>query len=477
MNSETNPLSFIVVGGSGDLARKKIYPALFALYCQGHLPDTFNVFGFARSSFSHDEFRCKIEEHLTCRYTPDHSCAQKMDKFLKHCFYASGQYNSSDSFLDLFSLMQEVEKTRKSNRLFYLAIPPSIFIDAARAIGNAGFVICGEKEPWSRVVIEKPFGRDRKSSDILTKELASVFTEDQTYRIDHYLGKDAVQNLMILRFANIVFEPVWNNKYIDSVCINWKEDIGVPGRAGYFDNFGIIRDVIQNHMLQILALIAMEKPASANAHDIRNEKVRVLKSIKPLSLNNITIGQYTAGEYKGVKHTSYKDEDSVPADSTTPTYASAILNIDNERWRGVPFIISAGKAMNTRINEVRINFKEVSSSIFCDSSSCPPANQFVVQIQPNESLYLKIINKKPGLVPKLIETNLDLKYESAFNIEIPDAYESLILDVIKGEKGLFIRSDELAAAWDIFTPVLHKMEKEKTQPEGYQFGSEGVPAQ
>ena len=473
MKTETNPLSIIIVGGSGDLARKKVYPALFALYCQGFLPDSFNVFGFARSNYSNNEFRTKIEEHLTCRYTPDHSCAQKMSKFLEHCFYVSGQYGSADSFLDLFSVMQEFETSKETNRLFYLAIPPSIFIDAARAIGDAGFVICGENSPWSRVVIEKPFGHDRESSDILTKELAQVFTEDQTYRIDHYLGKEAVQNLMILRFANIVFEPIWNSKYIDSVHINWQEDIGVPGRAGYFDDFGIIRDVIQNHMLQILALIAMEKPASINAHDIRNEKVRVLKSIKPLSIDNIVVGQYLAGEYKGTKHSAYIEEDSVPSNSTTPTYASAVLEIDNERWKGVPFIISAGKAMNDHLNEVKITFKEVSSNIFCDSSSCPPANQFVVRIQPDESLYLKITNKEPGLATKLTETNLNLKYESTFNGEIPDAYESLLLDVINGDKGLFIRSDELAAAWDIFTPVLHQMEKEKTQPKGYQFGSNG----
>lgn len=468
---DDRPLSIIVVGASGDLARKKLFPALFSLYCQGFLPKRFNIFGFARSDFSDGLFREKVEEHLTCRYVPGESCEDRMDEFLSHCFYVAGQYDSQDSFLDLFQRMREVNGGAGANQMFYLAIPPSVFSAAARAIGNAGMVVCDRGPLWSRVVIEKPFGKDRESSDLLTSELSRIFTEEQTYRIDHYLGKEVIQNLMVLRFTNLIFEPLWNRDYIDRVCIDWKEDIGLEGRAGYFDDYGIIRDVLQNHLLQILSLIAMEKPASTNAKDVTDEKLKILKSIHPLQMNNLHVGQYQAGELRGGRHVGYTEEASVPDDSRTPTYAAAVLRINNERWQGVPFVISAGKGLNEHVNEVRIHFKDLPDNIFCDSEACIPGNQLVIRIQPDETIYLKIVCKRPGLDFDMVESLLDLRYKSAFSSQIPDAYECLLLDVMHGDKSLFIRSDELQAAWDIFTPVLHEMDEKATTPVPYPFGT------
>ncbi len=465
------PVSVVVIGASGDLARKKIVPALFALYSQGFLPDSFRLFGFARSSFSHDQFRAALAQHLTCRYVPESDCAQKTRMFLERCFYCSGAYDSKDAFLDLFQLMQNQEPGSETNRMFYLATPPSVFTDAARALGNTGFVQCDAERPWSRLVVEKPFGRDRDSSDRLACELARVFSEEQTYRIDHYLGKEAVQNLMALRFANQVFEPVWNRNFIERVHIDWREDIGIEGRSGYYDRYGILRDVVQNHLLQVLALIAMDRPDGPGARLARQAKLDMLRRIPPPTLDAVRLGQYAAGSFQGRAHPGYRDEEGVPADSRTPTYAAVSLSLDHDRWRGVPFLITAGKALNRRATEVRIRFRPVSGALFDSKGDLPP-NELILRIQPDEAIHLKVVNKQPGLTMKLVETNLDLKYHVAFADQIPDAYERLLLDVIQGEKSLFIHADALAVAWDIFTPVLHEIERQGIDPFPYPFGAD-----
>ena len=476
MDNLPDKLSVIVVGASGDLAHKKIYPALFALYCQGYLPDDFNVFGFSRSTFTHDAFRESIMQHLTCRYVPGESCADRMNEFLSRCFYQQGSYDSPDSFLDLFQLMHERESVRDMNRLFYLAIPPSVFLDVARSIGDAGLVQCTRREPWSRVVIEKPFGHDRGSSDDLTEKLGHVFSENQTYRIDHYLGKEMIQNLLVLRFANLVFEPIWNREHIRNVQIVWKEDLSVEGRGGYFDDYGIVRDVMQNHLLQMLSLVAMEHPAGLGAHAIRDAKVDVLKHIPPVERDHIAVGQYTAGEHKGRTQGGYTDDKTVPDDSRTPTLGAAVIHIDNDRWREVPFLVLAGKGMDNRLTEIRIRFNEVPANMFCKQGACPEPNELVIRVQPDEAVSFTVNNKVPGLGMKLDTRHLDLTYKAAFAEEIPDAYESLLLDVMRGEKSLFIRSDELAAAWDVFTPILRQLDDERIVPEPYAFGTKGPPS-
>lgn len=477
MQSALDNLSIVVVGASGDLARKKLFPALFALYCQGLLPPSFTVFGFARTAFTDAEFRAKISENLACRYAPGASCAERMSEFLKRCRYVTGEYGSRDAFLDLFAAMQAGEGGAAVNRIFYLAIPPAVIMDVARAIGDAGLVSCEPDRPWSRVVIEKPFGRDRQSSDLLASELVKVFSEAQTFRIDHYLGKEMVQNLMVLRFANLIFEPLWNRNFVQNVQICWKEDIGVMGRGGYFDSAGIIRDVVQNHLLQMVALVAMEPPARFESHSIRNEKVRVLQCIAPVGRDDAVIGQYTASERGGgMRSANYRDDAAVAPDSITPTFAAVALRVKNPRWEGVPFLIRAGKALDGRMTEIRILFREVPGNLFCKYGGCPAANELVIRVQPDEAVHFRIVNKIPGLGLKIEPRNLDLSYQSAFKQEIPEAYESLLLDVIRGEKSLFIRNDELAAAWDIFTPLLHTLERERVVPEPYEFGGGGPAA-
>ena len=473
MTTPAENLSIIVVGASGDLARRKIFPALFALYCQDALPASFRILGFARSEYGDDDFRRRITEHLTCRYAPGESCAERMETFLARCHYVAGKYDSRESFLDLYQVMQQHERGVPTPRLVYLAIPPSIFLDVAHALGGAGLVSCDPGLPWSRVVIEKPFGRDRESSDILTREMGKVFREPDTYRIDHYLGKEIVQNLLVLRFANLVFEPIWNRNYIKDITISWEEDLDIQGRGGYFDHYGIIRDVIQNHMLQIMSLIAMEPPASMSARAIRDEKVQALRCVPPLTLDDVVIGQYTAATHGGREVAGYTGDPSVPDDSITPTFAAARLRVNSRRWAGVPFIIRAGKGMGRHINDIRIRFHDVPANMFCDVGGCPAANELVIRVQPDEAITLRIANKVPGMAMRVAARNLDLQYKSAFQEAVPDAYESLLLDVIEGDKTLFIHGDELEAAWDIFTPVLHKIDDKRIKPDPYPFGSDG----
>ncbi len=474
MKSDLDTLSVVVVGASGDLAKRKIFPALFALYCQDFLPAELTITGFARSQLTDEAFRSRITEHLTCRYTPgEKDCAEKMETFLDRCHYVSGQYDSTDAFLDLFMHLQQYEPHSRTNRLFYLAIPPSVFLDVARAIGNAGFVYCGDASPWSRVVIEKPFGEDRDSSDELVQELSLVFSENQTFRIDHYLGKEVIQNLLVLRFANRIFEPLWTREHIKSVQISWAEQLGVEGRGGYFDQYGIIRDVVQNHLLQILSLVAMEPPNHLSSGTIRREKTRVLKDTRPVDMENLVLGQYVSAPAGAPPHQGYTEDETVPDDSLTCTYAAALLHIDNPRWEGVPFMLRAGKALDRKTTEIRIRFHDLENCVFCGPEACPHSNELVIRVQPDEAIMFRITNKVPGLGMDMETRDLDLQYDTAFSELIPDAYEDLLLDVIQGEKSLFIGSQELAAAWDIFTPVLHTIDENHVRPLPYPFGSTG----
>lgn len=473
MRPPIETLSIVVVGASGDLAKRKIFPALFALYCQGFLPADLTIMGFARSKMSNATFRTRISEHLTCRYTPgEQDCSQKMEAFLERCHYVSGQYDAMDAFLDLFVQLQKHEPHSRINRLFYLAIPPSIFLDVAHAIGNAGFVYCGESSPWSRVVIEKPFGYDRESSDALVRDLGLVFADGQTFRIDHYLGKEVIQNLLVLRFANRIFEPLWTRDHIKSVQISWAEQLGVEGRGGYFDRYGIIRDVVQNHLLQMLALVAMEPPSRMSSTAIRKEKVRLLKAVTPVKLDDVVLGQYTARK-DDPPHPGYTEDQTVPDDSRTCTYAAALLHVDNPRWEGVPFLLRAGKALDRKTTEIRILFRHLDTCVYCRPEENPYPNELVIRVQPDEAIMFRINNKVPGLGLDLEPRDLDLQYNTAFAELIPDAYEDLLRDVIDGERSLFIGSAELEAAWDIFTPLLHTIDDNKVKPLPYPFGSSG----
>lgn len=471
-NWDTSSLSIVVVGASGDLAKKKIFPAIFALYYEGLLPKNFQVYGYARSKMTDAEFRDLISSTLTCRIDAKERCVEAQEAFLKRCFYQAGPYDNPSGFKDLNTRMNEHEASMpRSNRMFFLSIPPNVFIAAAG--GAADF--CSSKTGWTRVIVEKPFGRDSASSRELSEGLAAHLREDQTYRIDHYLGKELIENLTVLRFSNVVFEPLWNRQYIKSVQVIFSENFGTEGRGGYFDTYGIIRDVIQNHLLQILALFAMEPPVSLDAEDIRNEKVKVLRSMQQVQLDDVVLGQYRGRTQKDCNLPGYLDDATVPKGSLTPTFAAVAMKINNARWDGVPFLLKAGKALDNRRAEIRVQFRQVPGNVYKSkmSNSLNQSNELVIRIQPKEAIYLKINNKVPGLGLRLDTTRLDLQYRSTYNKELPDAYERLLLDVVNGDKRLFIRKDELEAAWNLYTPVLHEIDAKKVAPELYPYGSRG----
>ncbi|XP_052485246.1 glucose-6-phosphate 1-dehydrogenase, chloroplastic isoform X2 [Gossypium raimondii] len=472
INENESTVSITVVGASGDLAKKKIFPALFALYYEGCLPKHFTVYGYARSKMTDAELRNMVSKTLTCRIDKRENCGEKMEEFLKRCFYHSGQYDSEENFAQLDKKLKEHEGGKVSNRLFYLSIPPNIFIDAVKCASSSA----SSGNGWTRVIVEKPFGRDSDSSAALTKALKQYLTEDQIFRIDHYLGKELVENLSVLRFSNLIFEPLWSRQYIRNVQLIFSEDFGTEGRGGYFDHYGIIRDIMQNHLLQILALFAMETPVSLDAEDIRNEKVKVLRSMRPLQLEDVVIGQYKSHSKGGVTYPAYTDDKTVPKDSLTPTFAAAALFIDNARWDGVPFLMKAGKALHNKRAEIRVQFRHVPGNLYNRNFGTDldqATNELVIRVQPDEAIYLKINNKVPGLGMRLDCSNLNLHYAARYSKEIPDAYERLLLDAIEGERRLFIRSDELDAAWSLFTPVLAELEEQKIMPEYYPYGSRG----
>ncbi|MBA0613837.1 hypothetical protein Godav_014195, partial [Gossypium davidsonii] len=471
-NENESTVSITVVGASGDLAKKKIFPALFALYYEDCLPKHFTIYGYARSKMTDAELRNMVSKTLTCRIDKRENCSEKMDQFLKRCFYHSGQYDSEENFAQLDKKLKRHEGGRVSNRLFYLSIPPNIFVEAVKCASSSA----SSGNGWTRVIVEKPFGRDSESSAVLTKSLKQYLTEDQIFRIDHYLGKELVENLSVLRFANLIFEPLWTRQYIRNVQIIFSEDFGTEGRGGYFDNYGIIRDIMQNHLLQILALFAMETPVSLDAEDIRNEKVKVLRSMRPMRLEDVVIGQYKSHSKGGVTYPSYTDDKTVPKDSLTPTFAAAALFIDNARWDGVPFLMKAGKALHNKGAEIRVQFRHVPGNLYNRNFGTDldrATNELVIRVQPDEAIFLKINNKVPGLGMRLDRSNLNLHYAARYSKEIPDAYERLLLDAIEGERRLFIRSDELDAAWALFTPVLKELEEKKIIPESYPYGSRG----
>lgn len=448
-------LSIIVLGASGDLAKKKTYPALFALFSNNLLPPKTIIYGYARSEMTDEKFRSTMEPKL--------KGSGDKKKFLELLHYQHGGYDSAESFAKLSETLKKHEDS-KGNRIFYFAIPPSVFVPSAKAIKQSGLSTTG----WNRLIVEKPFGRDLETSSQLAKQLGDLYSEDQLYRIDHYLGKEMVQNLMVLRFANSVFDPLWNRNNVASVTISFKEDIGTEGRGGYFDEFGIIRDVMQNHLAQILALFAMEAPVTLDAEDVQNEKVKLLRAIPPVTRDNIVVGQYTASP--DGKTPGYLEDPTVPKGSKTPTFASAVLFVNNARWHGVPFILKCGKALNERKTEVRVQFQAPPYNLFNESQP----NELVIRVQPNEAMYLKMTQKKPGLNNDQVQAELDLTYKDRFGTtNLPDAYERLLLDVIRGDHNLFVRADELEASWKIFTPILHDIDNAKESPVQYQFGGRG----
>jgi len=460
----TVPHVFVILGASGDLAKKKIYPTVWWLFRDNLLPVNTSFIGYARSKLQVKDVREKCHQYMKVR--PDDQ--ERYEKFWAINQYVAGGYDDPAAFANLDKAISSLETGAAANRLFYLALPPSVFAPVTTNIKAK----CMGKKGWTRVIVEKPFGHDAASSAELSHHLASLFKEEEIYRIDHYLGKEMVQNLMTLRFGNVIFGPTWNRNHIASVNISFKEPFGTQGRGGYFDEFGIIRDVMQNHLLQILCLAGMEKPCTSSADDIRDEKVKVLKCTRVLKLEDVVLGQYVGDPaQEGDAKLGYLDDPTVPKGSVTPTFAAAALHIDNERWEGVPFILRCGKALNERKAEMRIQYRDVPGDIFGGQAR---RNELVLRVQPGEAVYVKMMTKKPGMTFDMEETELDLTYGARYkNLKLPDAYERLILDVFCGSQMHFVRSDELAEAWRIFTPLLHTIEKDRPKPVQYKYGSRG----
>lgn len=455
---------FIILGASGDLAKKKIYPTLWWLFRDGLLPDDTHFVGFARSNLTMENIKAACLPHM--KVADEES--DYLSAFISKNSYLSGRYDDGSSFHRLNDHILSLPGGTDANRLFYLALPPSVYQHVATNIRKH----CMSARGWNRIIVEKPFGRDLQSSQELSAHFSSLFSESQIYRIDHYLGKEMVQNLMVLRFGNRIFGPIWNRDSVACVVLIFKEPFGTQGRGGYFDDFGIIRDVMQNHLLQMLCLVAMEKPASTSPDDVRDEKVKVLKCIAPVVASDVVLGQYV-GNPEGDEHSKlgYQDDPTVPKGSCTPTFATAVLYVQNERWDGVPFILRCGKALNERKAEVRLQFTDVPGDIF--NQRCQ-RNELVVRVQPDEAIYLKMMTKRPGVYFSPEETELDLTYRSRYkNVKLPDAYERLILDVFCGNQMHFVRSDELQEAWRIFTPLLHQMERDEEHLIPYTYGSRG----
>ena len=468
-------LTIFVVGASGDLAKKKTYPSLFELYKHDFLvPKRTTIWGYARSAKTDPDFRDQIQPHLRG------GTEEQRSKFLDLCYYQQGNYDSTEDVARVFRLVEQKEQTLfagRANRLFYFAIPPSVFVPIGRSLKEA---VISQPDPehkvgWSRLIVEKPFGHDSASFEELSQAMGALYSEDCIYRIDHYLGKEMVQNLVILRFSNAIFEPLWNRNHIKSVTITFKEDFGTKGRGGYFDGYGIIRDVIQNHLLQVMSLVAMEPPvevtADGSATYVRDEKVKVLHCIDPVKLEDCVLGQYMAAP--DGSEGGYTDDPSVPDDSNTPTFATIILRIKNPRWEGVPFIIKAGKALNERKAEIRIQFKGAPGADRMFAGHEIPQQELVMKLQPEEAVYLKTNVKSPGLTTKPVTSELNLTYKHRFDNELFDAYTRLILEVIRGRQATFVRDDELKASWAIFTPLLHQIEREKIKPILYEYGGRG----
>lgn len=453
------PCGAVIFGASGDLAARKLIPSLFTLFQKNFLPENFFLAGFARTEMDDSEFREKIKRKLR---KAEAGTEEDIEQFTALCYYFRGDYKDKASYLRLSKGVLELSKKKGtgSNLIFYLAVPPSVYQPIVAFLDESGLLTEDESGNfWRRVVFEKPFGFDLASSRQLDSSLRSSLKENQIYRIDHYLGKETVQNIMMLRFANSMFEPLWNRRYVDHVQITVAEDIGIGSRAGYFDKIGLLRDMFQNHILQILALIAMEPPVSFAADHVRDEKVKLLRSVHPLSQNELSDkvvrGQYKESSVNGEPKLAYREETGVEDNSVTETYTAMKLFIENWRWKGVPFYLRSGKRLARRNTEAAIFFKAVPHSIFHPLEADDLAqNVLRLSIQPREGMALTIQAKRPG--PKLCMDVLDLSfnYRDVFEPTPIDAYGRLLLDAMLGDQTLFLRSDNIDVAWQLLEPIL-----------------------
>lgn len=471
--------ALIIFGASGDLTYRKLIPAIFDLHKQDSLPKNFAVLGVARSPFTDDSFREKMKDGIrqfaTAKDIPD----EELNTFCQKLHYLSINTDESKEYSKLKERLELLDKEEGTagNYIFYLSTPPSLYPLVPKYLAEQG--LNRENGNFRRIIIEKPFGTDLKSAIELNKSLGQDYDEEQIYRIDHYLGKETVQNMLVTRFANGIYEPLWNRNYIHHVEITAAESIGVENRGGYYDHSGALRDMVQNHLLQLVALVAMEPPMSIDSVSIRNEKLKVFQAFRPLSnddlFKNVIRGQYTAANIKGKYAKGYREEKDVNPDSRTETYVAMKLFIDNWRWGDVPFYVRTGKRLPTRVSEVVIHFKPAPQRLFPEAEGLSnDDNQLVIRIQPDEGILLKTKMKVPGSGYQVKNVNMDFHYSQLQNTYLPEAYERLLLDCMVGDSTLYIRGDALEATWKFVQPLLDFWDKNPDAPlQGYPAGSWG----
>jgi len=438
--------TIVIFGASGDLTSRKLIPALYQLFRKGRLDGPPRVVGFSRSSFTHDQWRGKLAE-TTAHFVGEKFDPKIWDDFAQQIYYHAGDIGKADNFHALGNFLEELEGGSNCGRLYYLSTAPRFYQPAIEHLGQSG--LADEGQGCRRIVIEKPFGTDLATAQELNRITHEVFQEQQVYRIDHYLGKETVQNLLVLRFANTIFEPIWNRNYIDHVQITVAEEVIVGNRAGYYDSAGVLRDMIQNHLLQLLMVTAMEAPVRYEADSIRNEKVKVLHAIQPLDKGRVKRDTFR-GQYRG-----YTASEGVEPTSRTATFAGIKLSIDNWRWQGVPFYLRSGKGMSCRTTQIVIQFHAPPHKLFADSpSDLGESNRLVIQVQPAEGIQMHFQTKVPDAGMRMRQTDLNFNYQKEFRGSMPEAYERLLLDALEGDASLFARADEVEAAWRICDPIL-----------------------
>lgn len=478
------PTIITIFGASGDLCARKLVPAIYNLAVDNLLPADFYLIGYGRKPIPDEEFR-KMASKAISEFSRRKFNADIWEHVEKKTFYCSGGYDEVEAFKKLSEKIDGIEKEvgREMQSVFYVSTPPSVFEPIIKCLGEVGLATRHQSgSNHTKVVIEKPFGKDLDSARQLNRVIQGVFQERQVYRIDHYLGKETVQDLLVQRFANSIFEPLWNRNYVDNVQITVAESLGVGSRGGYYEQSGATRDMIQNHTMQLLALTAMEAPASLDAESIRDEKVKLLKAVKPLRLgyenSDVVRAQYAEGLIDGQKVKGYREEEGVSEESGTETYAALRLAINNWRWEGVPFYLRSGKRMARRVTEIAIQFKRPPSSLFSENEMFNLANNSLVfQIQPDEGSTILLNGKIPGLQTRTQPVKMHFRYATTFGSNTPEAYERLVLDAMIGDGTLFIRGDETEASWSLITP-LHEFWKSEGQRgiESYASGSWGPNA-
>jgi glucose-6-phosphate 1-dehydrogenase len=473
-----HPTALVIFGATGDLAHRKLLPALYNLAAEGALPERFELVGVARREQEHEDFGQMAKESIE-RFSRQKPDPDVLAGLLGDIRYLPGTFDDDSVYEELGRVLKEFDDRagHPLNRVFYCSTAPEFFPVIGAKIGAAGLTKAGRAE--ARIVIEKPFGADLASAQKLNHDLLKVFTESQIFRIDHYLGKETVQNLMAFRFANTLFEPVWNRNFVDSVQITAAEDIGIEGRAGYYDHAGALRDLVQNHMLQLLALLTMEPPASFEANRLRDEKLKVLESIVAPAVDAVASmavrGQYGGGDSQGKHVAGYREEEGVPRDSRTETYAALRLAISNWRWAGVPIYLRTGKRLARKVTEIVVTLKPVPHLAFQSTGSVGvQQNQIVLMVQPDEGVSVSIGAKIPGARMRIRPVHMEFHYGTSFVSQSPEAYERLILDAMRGDATLFTRNDEIEALWGIIDPVLTAWAQDTSTPiPQYEPGSQG----